>query len=227
MGRLYVIATPIGNLGDITVRAVDTLRACEVVACEDTRHSQRLLSHLSISRTLISCRGQNTKQCIPRILGFLQAGQDVAYLTDAGTPAISDPGSHLVRAVRAASHEVIPIPGPSAVTTLLSVSGIASRGWFFEGFLPPKGARRRTRLEALAARAEPFLLFESPHRIQKLFDELRHVIPDGTCCVGREMTKQHEEYVVDTVETVADRLDAGLMTIRGEFAVLVWRAKSG
>lgn len=227
MGRLYLIATPIGNLGDITLRAVDTLRTCEILACEDTRHTRRLLSHLGISRTLISCRSGNTRQCVPRLMGFLAAGQDVAYLTDAGTPGISDPGSDLVRAARESGHEVVPLPGPSAVTTLLAASGAMSRAWFFEGFLPPKGARRVRRIEELAARSEAFLLFESPHRIGRLFDELLDVAPRYVCCLGREMTKLHEQYVVDSVAGTAERLKSGEIPARGEFAILVWPPKSG
>lgn len=227
MGRLYLVATPIGNLGDITIRAVDLLRSCDTIACEDTRHTRRLLTHLGISRAPVSCRGQNAARCIPRLIGILDAGDDVVFATDAGTPGVSDPGGELVRAARAAGHEVYPLPGPSAVTTLLSVSGAMSRDWHFEGFLPPKGAKRVKRIAALSDRDESFLLFESPHRIVRLFTELCEIVPDHTCAVGREMTKQHEQYVVASVSDIRARLADGTIPALGEFAVLVWRTKSG
>ncbi len=226
MGRLYIIATPIGNLGDITYRAVETLSASRAVFCEDTRQSRKLMSHLGISLPLHSCRGQNSASCIPRVLQLLDDGADISYLSDAGTPGISDPGSRLVRATREAGHDVVPIPGASAVTALISVSGVAGRGWFFEGFLPPKGAKRVRRLTELAGRGDPFVLYESPHRIGKLFDELREAAAGFQVVVGRELTKLHEQIVGGTVEDVAEMLANGGIPTRGEFAVLVWTGKS-
>ena len=227
MGRLYIVATPIGNLGDITVRAVEILKLCRIIFCEDTRHTRKLMSHLGITVPLASCRGQNTSQCVPRAVDFLTQGADIAYVSDAGTPGISDPGGRLVRAVREAGHAVVPIPGPSAVVSLVSVSGVPGRGWLFEGFLPPKGARRLKRLEELAARREPFVLYESPHRIEKLFQELGRAAAGYQIVLGRELTKLHEQIVVDTVEEVAAQIADGRIIRKGEFVVLVWPGKSG
>lgn len=225
MAVLYVIATPVGNLGDITRRAVDVLREVDLVACEDTRHSGRLLAHLGISKQLISCRGQNTLKVLPRILGVLESGGDVAYVSDAGTPGISDPGSALVRAVREAGFATVPLPGASAVTALMSVSGVAGRGWFFEGFLPPKGARRMTRLRELVSRKDPFVLYESPHRIVKLFRELVEAAPGHRVLLGRELTKLHEQILEFSVEEGPECVENGTVPLKGEFAVLVWSGK--
>lgn len=226
MGRLHIIATPIGNLGDITFRAVETLRSCRAAYCEDTRHSRKLTTHLGISVPLVSCRGQNANRCIPGALQLLAEDADIAYLSDAGTPGISDPGSQLVRAARADGHIVVPVPGASAVTALVSVSGVAGRGWSFEGFLPPKGTKRLTRLTELAQRDEPFVLYESPHRIVKLFDELVVAAPGFQTVIGREMTKLHEQIFAGSVEAARAALESGGIPVRGEYAILVWRGKS-
>lgn len=224
MAGLYVVATPIGNLGDITYRAVEILRQCHVLACEDTRHSRKLLSHLGISRPLISCHGHNADSCLPRILNVLRDGHDVAYLSDAGTPGISDPGSSLVRGVRAEGFTVVPVPGASAVTALVSVSGFPGRGWYFEGFLPPKGQKRRTRLTELLQGSDSVVLYESPHRIQRLLEDLATVAPGCRMVVGRELTKIHEQIVAGTVEEIAAMVDNTTMPCRGEFVVV---ARSG
>lgn len=227
MGRLYVVATPIGNLGDITQRALKVLRSADAIACEDTRHSRRLLTHFGISAPLISCRNQAPgSNCLRGVLDFLGDDADVAYISDAGTPGVSDPGSTLVREVRSAGHAVIPIPGASAVTALLSVSGIAGRGWFFEGFLPPKGAKRIRRLTELAERREAFVLYEAPHRIVRLFEELREVVPRYETVIGRELTKLHEQISTGTVDEIAQKLESGGIPVRGEFLVLVWPGKN-
>lgn len=225
MAPLYIVATPIGHLQDITLRAVETLKAVDTIACEDTRHSGRLLAHLGISRPLISCRGQNTHRVLPRIIQLLQNDQAVAYISDAGTPGISDPGSALVRGVRDAGFPVVPIPGASAFTALISVSGVAGRGWFFEGFLPPKGERRTTRLRELAQRGEPFVLYESPHRIQKLFGELCVAAAGFHVVLGREMTKIYEQIIEVSVETGKEMVENGDIPTRGEFVLLVWSGK--
>lgn len=227
MAVLYIVATPIGNLGDITFRAVDVLRTVRAIACEDTRHSRKLLSHFGISCPVFSCRGQNTARSLPRVLGILRDGGDVAYLSDAGTPGISDPGSALVRGVRAEGIAVVPLPGPSAVTTLVSASGIAGRGWLFEGFLPPKGNKRRTRLTELVRREEAFVLYESPHRIGRLMEELRTIAAGRQVVLGRELTKIHEQIVAGTVEEIAHMVDNTDIPARGEFVVLVWTGKNG
>lgn len=227
MGRLYVVATPIGNLEDITLRAANVLRSVPFVACEDTRHSGRLLAHLGARPTLLSCRSHNTAQCVARVLGILESGADIAYISDAGTPGVSDPGAALVAQVRAAGHTIEPIPGVSAVTTLVSVSGVAGRGWLFEGFLSTKSGKRLRRLEELLARGEAFVLYESPHRIGKLAAELVSIEPHCRVVVGRELTKLHEQIVdVSAAELVA-ALEDGRVPVKGEFAVLVVSEKNG
>jgi 16S rRNA (cytidine1402-2'-O)-methyltransferase len=225
MGRLYIVATPIGNLGDITFRAVETLKQATLIACEDTRQSRKLLTHLGISAPLLSCHGHNESRCLPRLLESLEDNADICYLSDAGTPGISDPGSRLVRAARDGGHQVIPVPGASAVTTLLSASGVAGRGWFFEGFLPPKGTKRVTRLTELAQRGEPFVLYESPHRIRKLMDELVQAAPGYSVLVGRELTKMYEQIEAFPVEEGPEKVENGVIPPRGEFVVLVWSGK--
>lgn len=225
MAGLYIVATPIGNLGDITFRAVEILRTSHTIACEDTRHSRKLLSHCGISRPLLACHSNNVARCTPRILELLREGHDVAYVSDAGTPAISDPGSTIVRAVREEGFPVVPVPGPSAVTALVSVSGIAGRGWFFEGFLPPKGRKRHTRLRELLERGDPVVLYESPHRFSRLVDDFLEVAPGYHAVVGRELTKIHEQIVAGTVEEIRILVDNTTIPCRGEFVVLVWSGK--
>lgn len=225
MGCLYIVATPIGNLGDITFRAVEVLKQAALIACEDTRQSRKLLTHIGVSAPLASCHGHNESRCVPRILELLADGADICYLSDAGTPGISDPGSRLVRAARDEGHQVIPIPGPSAVTALVSVSGVAGRGWFFEGFLPPKGTKRVTRLVELAGRGEPFVLYESPHRIGKLLGELVEAAPGYSVVIGRELTKMYEQIGEFSVKEALDRVTDGTIPAKGEFVVLVWTGK--
>ena len=220
VSTLYVVATPIGNLGDITLRAIDTLRACHTIACEDTRRTAKLLSHLEIHKPLLSCRGHNEEQAAGRIVALLEEDNDVAYATDAGTPGVSDPGNRLVAAVRRSGRAVVPIPGASAVTALLSVAPFGGRTVTFDGFLSPKSGRRRRRLEDLLARNEAFLLYESPHRVAQLLSDLATLAPERTIVVGREMTKQFEEYPSGSPEHVLKSLEAR-GAVKGEFALLV------
>ena len=225
MANLYVVATPIGNLDDISIRAVNVLRKCSCVACEDTRRGRILLSHLGIHTATISCRSYNSAKCVLRILQMLGENKDVAYICDAGTPSISDPGAALVRAARKENHVVIPIPGASALTCLLSVSGITSRGWTFEGFLPPKGRKRLVRISELAERKEPFILYEAPHRIVRLFQELRKWEHYGIV-IGRELTKMYEQIEVGTVASIANMLYNGKIPVKGEFIVVVYHEET-
>ncbi len=225
MGRLYIVATPIGNLGDITFRAVETLKQASLIACEDTRQSRKLLSHIEVSAPLLSCHGHNEQRCVPKVLELLADDADICYLSDAGTPGISDPGSRLVRAARDAGHQVIPIPGASSETALYSVSGVAGRGWIFEGFLPPKGAKRVTRLSELAQRREPFVLYESPHRIARLLGELTEAAPGYSVLIGRELTKMYEQIGEFSVEEAVKRVEDGTIPVKGEFVILVWTGK--
>ena len=195
MATLYIIGTPIGNLGDISFRAAEILKNADLVACEDTRRTLKLLNHLGIRVKTLSCRAQNEEIAAKKAVAALDQGLTVAYASDAGTPALSDPGAVLARKAAQAGHEVIPIPGPSAFATLLSVSGGYDKSVLFEGFLSPKPGRRRKRLKELLETGFGFVLYESPFRVLKLFEELADLDHTRYVCVGREMTKLHEEYL--------------------------------
>ncbi len=217
MAELYIVGTPIGNLGDMTQRAVETLKSVDTIACEDTRHTLKLLNHLGIRKPLLSCHANDEARAASRIVALLAEGKSVAYCTDAGTPGLSDPGAVLVRTARAAGYRVIPIPGPSALATLLSVAGIGGRSVLFDGFTSPKAGKRRARLSALLEREEAFVLYESPFRIHRLLADLAELAPDRNVCVGRELTKIHEEILFGSASEIA----ALPIVEKGEFAVLV------
>ena len=218
MGVLYVVATPIGNLADITLRALQTLRAVDVIACEDTRRTRVLLSHHDVGTRTVAYGHDEARS--GRVLGLLRSGLDVALVSDAGTPGISDPGSGAVRAAREAGFAVIPIPGASAVTALLSVMGTSAQGVRFYGFCSPKPGRRRAQLQRLLADGSPFLLFEGPHRVLKLLDDLAQAAPERSIVLGRELTKLHEEVLEGTASALRDQL-AGRTRIAGELTLLV------
>jgi 16S rRNA (cytidine1402-2'-O)-methyltransferase len=192
---LYIIGTPIGNLGDLTFRAVEIFKTADTIACEDTRRTLKLLSHLGIRAPLISCRAQNERFAAEKVIALLDEGKTVAYASDAGTPGVSDPGSSLVRLAAAAGHSVIPVPGPSAFAALVSVAGGYDKTVIFEGFLSPKEGRRRSRLRELLDSGAAFVLYESPFRILKLLKDLAELESTRYICAGREMTKVHEEYI--------------------------------
>ena len=218
MSKLYIVATPIGNLDDITVRAVATLREADVIACEDTRHTQTLLTHLGITgKRLIACHAHNEAASSQGIVGLLDQGLSVAYCSDAGTPGVSDPGSRLVRVVREAGHDIVPIPGASASVTLISASGLAGKTFTFEGFLSPKSGRRKARLRELLDREEAFIIYESPFRILKTLGELRDLDDTRHLVLGREMTKAFEQFIYGTPSEVM----SGLKVVKGEFALVV------
>lgn len=220
MACLYLVATPIGNLGDITLRALETLKAVDVIACEDTRHSLKLLTHYGIKKPLVACYAYDEEKGAARILGLLSEGKEVAYVSDAGTPGLSDPGALAVRKAREAGHRVIPIPGPSAFSALVSAAGIGGRAFLFEGFLSPKPGRRRSRLAELMAREEAFMVYESPHRIAKLLADIVAIDAERPICLGREMTKLHEEILFAPASELLSRF-SGEGEGRGEFSVLV------
>ena len=220
MATLSIVATPIGNLGDITLRALETLKAADVIACEDTRHTLKLLTHYEIRKPLVACYAYDEEKGSARILSLLAEGKNVAYCSDAGTPGLSDPGALAAARAREAGHRVEPIPGPSAFATLLSVAGFGGRSVLFDGFLSPKPGRRRSRVGELLGRGENFLLYESPHRIGKLLADMAAIAPDRKLCIGREMTKIHEEFLVMTAREAAEKFN-GTEEARGEFAVLV------
>ncbi|HOX91902.1 MAG TPA: 16S rRNA (cytidine(1402)-2'-O)-methyltransferase [Spirochaetales bacterium] len=220
MAILYMVATPIGNLEDITLRAVRILGEVDTIACEDTRHTLGMLTHLGIRKSLIACHAQDEAKGSARILGLLNQGKNVAYCSDAGTPGLSDPGIMAAAMAREAGHDVVPLPGASALTALVSAAGMYSKGFTFDGFLSPKAGRRRSRLKVLMARAEAFVLYESPYRIQKLLEDIAAIDPDRQLCAGRELTKLHEEFLCGTAATVLGDLN-GRASVKGEFAVLV------
>lgn len=220
MSTLYMVATPIGNLEDITLRALETLKQVAVIACEDTRHTQRLLHHYDIHKRLIACHAHNEQTSAAGIVKLLEEGNSVAFVSDAGTPGISDPGARVVATVREAGFTIVPIPGPSAVSTLLSVSAFTGKTFTFEGFLSPKSGRRRGRLEQLLGREEAFILYESPYRVVKLLEELAQLDGSRRILVGRELTKAFEELVEGSAAQVAQQF-ASRQSIKGEFAILV------
>ena len=220
MSVLYIVGTPIGNLGDITYRAVETFKSVDYIACEDTRHTLQLLNHFEIKKPLISCRAQNEKFAGEKIVKLLQEGHSVAYASDAGTPGISDPGSVLVDAVRDAGFDVVPIPGPAAFATLTSVAGSGGKTLIFEGFLSPKPGKRRSRLKELMATGDAIIIYESPFRIVKLLTDIADINKDRRIVVGREMTKLHEEILSGTAEELKENY-AARPSIKGEFAVFI------
>lgn len=219
---LYVVATPIGNLGDITLRALDILQRVDRVAAEDTRVSGKLLAHFNISKPLISVREHNERAAAEGVIARIVAGDAVAYVSDAGTPAVSDPGARLVAAVRAAGLRVVPVPGVSAVTAALSVAGLESGQWLFHGFLPPKSGARRAQLQALAALPCALVFYEAPHRIEETLADMAAVL-DGARFVtlARELTKRFETVVTLPLSEAPGWLAADPDNVRGEFVVVV------
>lgn len=220
MSTLYIVGTPIGNLGDITYRAVETLKNVDVVAAEDTRHTLQLLTHLEIRKPLISCRAQNEKIAAQKIIQLMDEGKNIAFASDAGTPGISDPGAILAGLVRKAGHSVIPIPGPSAFATLASVAGAGGKTLIFEGFLSPKPGKRRSRLKELLSTEDAIVLYESPFRIVKLLTDIADIDNNRRVVVGRELTKLHEEIVEGTAAELRDDFTSRA-SIKGEFAVFI------
>jgi 16S rRNA (cytidine1402-2'-O)-methyltransferase len=193
-GVLHVVATPIGNLGDITLRAVEVLRAADEIVAEDTRRTRALLTHLGISGKPLSKLDANaTPDDVARVVERLRQGRSIALVTDAGMPTLSDPGSELVRQARKAGAGVTPIPGPSAVTAAAAASGLVDGAFTFLGFLPRRGAKRARAIDRICSSTEPVVLFESPQRVAETLSELAERIPERSVFVAREMTKLHEE----------------------------------
>jgi 16S rRNA (cytidine1402-2'-O)-methyltransferase len=218
-GTLYVVATPLGNLEDVSLRALRILREVDVIACEDTRVARRMLERHGIA-TSTSSYFEHNKQAKGRyFLGVLERGGQVALITDAGTPGISDPGADLVRLARAADIRVVPIPGPSAVATLLSASGLPGDRFVFAGFLPVKSGRRQTRLRELQTLDWPIVLYESCHRIRRTLADLQAAWGDRHVVIGRELTKLYEEIFEGRISEVIDR--PSILTARGEFVLVV------
>jgi 16S rRNA (cytidine1402-2'-O)-methyltransferase len=218
-GMLYLVATPIGNLEDITFRAVEVLRQADLIAAEDTRRTRHLLTRHDISRPLISYHDHNKKSRSPQLLRSLLNGESVALVSDAGTPGISDPAFYLVRLAIENGVPVIPVPGPSALIAALVVSGLPPDRFVFEGFLPPRAGKRRTRLKALADEQRTIVLFESPHRLLKSLSDILEIMGDRQAVVARELTKKFEEVARGTVSQLMERFSR--KKPRGEVVVVL------
>lgn len=216
---LHLVATPIGNLGDITLRALETLAGVDIVACEDTRITRRLIERFSISATLKQYHEHNAEQARPKILEALARGSSIALVSDAGTPLISDPGFKLVREVSAAGFPVIALPGPSSVLAALSVAALPTDRFFFEGFLPSKQNARRTRIAELARIDATLVMFESGARVQECLHDLASIVGERDAAICREMTKLHEEVRRATVSELAGISDT--LETRGEFVLVI------
>ena len=215
-----MVATPIGNLEDITYRAVRVLGEVDVIACEDTRHTSLLLSRYSIHKRLIACHAHNEEESAKGILGLLDSGLNVAYCSDAGTPGVSDPGARLVEYIRQdGRHRVVPIPGASAGVSLVSAAGNIGKSFTFEGFLSPKQGRRRERLSELFSRGEAFIVYESPFRVVKTLRDIAEA-GEARLVIGRELTKAHEEIISGSAEEMLQEFSRREQ-IKGEFAILV------
>lgn len=220
-GNLYIVATPIGNLGDITLRALEVLRSVDVIACEDARHTLKLLNHYEIKKHLVSLHARNEKQATYKVLKMLEDGRDVAYVSDAGTPSVSDPGAVLVQEARDAGYKVLPIPGVSALSALLSVAGCFGKAVHFEGFLSPKPGKRKKRLQELIVREEAIMLYESPYRMVRLLTDIKEIDEEKRLVVGKEMTKVHEDIIAGSVSRVLE-IFLEMAEVKGEFAVLIF-----
>lgn len=221
-GLLYVVATPIGNLSDITLRALEVLKSVDAIAAEDTRHTSGLLSHFGISKKLIAVHEHNEHQSAEKLLLQLNSGENIALVTDAGTPGISDPGAVVVDFVRKAGIKVVPIPGVSAVITALSASGITQNGFLFHGFLPASGAARRKALEALKAQTVTLVFYEAPHRIVESIVDMANVLgAERRITIARELTKTFETIHSCLLGDAEAWLQADSNQQRGEFVLLV------
>ncbi len=221
-GRLFVVATPIGNLGDVTFRAVEVLRAVPLVAAEDTRLTRRLFARYDIATTLVSYHAQSSRGREAELLGHLRSGLDLALVTDAGTPLVSDPGAELASAWAAEGGAVVPIPGASAVLAALVASGLAVARWSFEGFLPRSGKERRARLARIAADDRACVIYEAPARVPATLADLATAAGgERRAAVCRELTKLFEEVVRGPLADLSARAAAGAITLRGEFVVVV------
>ncbi|MDR2429651.1 MAG: 16S rRNA (cytidine(1402)-2'-O)-methyltransferase [Puniceicoccales bacterium] len=219
-GTLYIVATPIGNLADLSGRALATLRAATLIACEDTRTSLNLLRHHGIERPLVAYHEHNEQQFAPVLAGRVAAGETIALICDAGTPTLSDPGFRVVRECRRRGLAVVPVPGANAVVAALSVSGLPTHAFRFAGFLAPRSAVRIRFLEGIRDATDTVALYESCHRVGKLAEEIHATLgPARVVCFARELTKLHETVLTGTIADVLPRLAGN--NLRGEFVVLV------
>jgi len=218
-GVLYLVATPIGNLDDITVRALQTLREADVIACEDTRQTRKLLTHFQIEKRTVSYHEHNKEASGSGLLQWLEEGKKIALVSDAGLPAISDPGEDLVKAAVAAGFPVIPIPGANAALTGLIASGLSTESFVFYGFLPREKKERQRELERLQKYPETLIFYEAPHRIGKTVEAIRDVWGERQAVLARELTKRYEEFTRGTLSELLTWLQSG--EVRGEFVLIV------
>ena len=228
MARLYVVATPIGNLADLSARAREVLASVALIAAEDTRRARRLLDHAGLGTPLTALHEHNETAAIPGLLERLEQGDDVALVSDAGTPLVSDPGYPLVRAVQDAGLDVVPIPGPSALTAALSAAGLATDRVAFEGFLPSKPAARRRRIAELATEPRTVVWYEAPHRVLAAVNDLTELLGgDREAAICRELSKVHEQCVRAPLASLQTALADGSIPARGEFVIVVGGAAKG
>lgn len=221
-GTLFVVATPIGNLEDLSPRARQTLAAVDLIAAEDTRHTGRLLSHFGVKTRLLALHEHNEAQRAEKLIEALQSGKSVALVSDAGTPLVSDPGFRIVRAAHDAGIAVSPIPGPSALTAALSVAGLATDRFCFEGFLPAKSRARREALQALASESRTIVFYESVHRVREsLADMVEAFGENRVAFIGRELTKLHEQCISASLRDLLAQLESGDIAAKGEYVIAV------
>lgn len=226
VGTLYIVATPIGNLSDITLRALETLKSVDMIACEDTRVSGNLLKHFEIKKPLVSLHQHSGEQVISNIIDELLSGKNIAYISDNGTPGISDPGQALIAQIRNSNIEIrtIPVPGPSALTASISISGMVEKEFYFQGFLPKKKGRQ-TKFKELANLDVPFVIYESASRVGKTLEDLKKFLGDKVdVFIAREITKVYEEYWDGTISEVLETLSKH--TLKGEFVIIARAHKS-
>jgi len=223
-GILYVVATPIGNLEDITLRAIRILKQVDLIACEDTRHAARLLHHYGISTPRESCHEHNESQRTPHLLDLLRDGRSVALIADAGTPLVSDPGFRLVSACCDAGITVVPVPGPSALAAALSASGLPTDSFFFAGYLPSRRSARKSRLLELSRLPCTLIFYEAPHRLLAALEDMLATLGPRRACLAREITKLHEEWLRGTLEGILESMKARARVL-GEITIIVDRGK--
>ncbi len=219
MGSLFLVATPIGNLEDITLRALRVLNEADVIACEDTRQTHKLLHHYRIHKRLVSYHEHNEIRRAPELVVEMESGARVALVSDAGMPVISDPGQHLVSLCRRHGIPVVPVPGASAVVAALAASGMSTEGFVFRGFLPARSGERRRALEALANHTETLVFYEAPHRLVEMMRDALDTLGNRPAVVAREVTKVHEEFLHGSLQELVERLEG--KPVRGEVTVLV------
>ncbi|MBK9314595.1 MAG: 16S rRNA (cytidine(1402)-2'-O)-methyltransferase [Acidobacteria bacterium] len=216
---LYLVSTPIGNLEDITLRALRVLKEVDLIACEDTRHTRKLLDHFGIRKPVISYHEHNEQARAAELAGRLAQGESIAIVTDAGTPGISDPAYRIVRAAIEHGVEVVPIPGPAALIAGLVASGLPTDSFYFGGFLPPRKGARRTRLDELRSERSTLVFYESPHRIREALSDAEEVLGDREASLARELTKLHEQFLRGCLSEIRARLD--VQSPRGEMTLVI------